>query len=36
MAIEEYIFLKIASILEIGPFINKIFGFDLIFYDTCI
>lgn len=35
-AISEFFILKIASALQVGPFIHSPFGFDLIIYRNCI
>ena len=34
--IEEYFFYKIASILRVGPFLEQIFGYDIVCYDDSI
>ena len=33
---KEYAFLKIAAVLEVGPQIMPIFGFDLLVFEDCI
>jgi len=35
-AISEFFILKIASALQIGPYVHSPFGFDLIIYRNCI
>ena len=35
-AIKEFCFLKICSILKLGPKVTNAFGFDLILYENCI
>jgi len=34
--LKEYCFLKIAALLNIGPSLNNIFGFDLVVFEDCI
>lgn len=35
-AIKEWLLLKIASIAEIGPQMEPLFGFDLLMYEDCV
>jgi hypothetical protein len=36
LVLREYCLLKIASILEAGPIMEPIFGYDIVIYDDCI